>query len=55
MATFERELSTLLREVGRRIVAWVLHHVESDDPDEAPARLWVKGQASRRGVYTEYV
>src|SRR2546423_509378 len=55
MATFERELSTLLREVGRRIVAWVLNHVESDDPDEAPARLWVKGQASRRGVYTEYV
>src|ERR671926_402615 len=48
MATFERELSTLLREAGRRIVAWVLNHVESDDPDEAPPRLWFKGQAYRR-------
>jgi len=48
MATFERELSTLLRQVGRRIVAWVLHHLESDDPDEVPSRLWCKGQASRR-------
>ena len=45
MATFERELSTLLREVGRRMVAWVLHPLESDDPDEVPARLWCKGQA----------
>ncbi len=48
MATFERELSTLLREVGRRIVAWVLNHMESDDPDEVPSRLWFKGQAYRR-------
>lgn len=48
MATFERELSTLLREVGRRIVAWVLNHLESDDPDEVPSRLWWKGQAYRR-------
>jgi hypothetical protein len=48
MATFERELSTLLREVGRRIVAWVLNHLESDDPDEVPSRLWFKGQAYRR-------
>src|SRR5215475_6210192 len=48
MATFERELSTLLREVGRRIVAWVLHHMESDAPDAMPAHLWFKGQADRR-------
>jgi hypothetical protein len=48
MATFERELSTLLREVGCRIVAWVLNHLESDDPDEVPSRLWFKGQAYRR-------
>jgi hypothetical protein len=48
MATFERDLSTLLREVGRRIVAWVLNHVEPDCPDEAPSRLWFKGQAYRR-------
>jgi hypothetical protein len=48
MATFERELSTLLREVGRRIVAWVLNHMESDAPDEVPSRLWFKGQAYRR-------
>ena len=48
MATFARELSTLLREVGRRLVAWVLHHTESDDPDEVPSRRWCKGQAYRR-------
>jgi hypothetical protein len=48
MATFERDLSTLLREVGRRIVAWGLNHLESDDPDEVPSRLWFKGQAYRR-------
>ena len=48
MAAFERELSALLREVGRRIVAWVIDHMESDDPDEMPSRLWFKGQAYRR-------
>jgi hypothetical protein len=48
MATFERKLSALLREVGRRIVAWVLNHLEPDCPDEAPPRLWFKGQAYRR-------
>jgi hypothetical protein len=48
MATFERELSELLREVGRRIVAWVLNRLEPDCPDEAPSRLWCKGQAYRR-------
>ena len=48
MATFERELSALLREVGRRIVAWVLNHVEPECPEEAPSRLWLQGQAYRR-------
>lgn len=48
MATFEQELSALLREVGRRIVAWVWNHVEPDCPDEMPSRLWWKGQAYRR-------
>jgi len=48
MATFECELSTLLREVGRRVMAWVLNHMEPDSPDEAPSRLWLKGQAYRR-------
>ena len=38
MVTFERKLRVLLQEVGRRIVAWVLHHVESECPEEAPAR-----------------
>jgi hypothetical protein len=48
MATFERELSALLREVGRRIVAWVCNHVEPECPAEAPARLchvvWPSGR-----------
>jgi hypothetical protein len=48
MATFEWELRTLLREVGRRVMAWVLNHMESDCPDEAPSRVWLKGQAYRR-------
>jgi hypothetical protein len=48
MVTFERELSGLLREVGRRLVAWVLHHVEPECPAEAPAHLWWQGQAYRR-------
>jgi hypothetical protein len=48
MAQFEWELRTLLREVGRRIMAWVLNHMESDDPDEAPSRLGWKGEAYRR-------
>jgi hypothetical protein len=48
MATFEQELSALLREVGRRMVAWVLNHLEPDGPNEAPSRLWFQGQAYRR-------
>ncbi len=48
MATFERELRALLQEVGRRIVAWVLNHVEPECPEEAPPRLWLKGRAYRR-------
>jgi hypothetical protein len=48
MATFEWELQALLREVGRRIVAWVLNHVEPECPEEAPPRLWFQGRAYRR-------
>jgi hypothetical protein len=48
MATFEWELHTLLREVGRRIMAWVLNHIEPESAEEAPSRLWLKGQAYRR-------
>lgn len=48
MATFERELSTLLREVGRRIMAWIISHMEPACPAEMPTRLWLKGQAYRR-------
>jgi hypothetical protein len=48
MAKFEWELRTLLREVGRRIMAWVLNHVEPENHAEAPSRLWWKGAAYRR-------
>jgi hypothetical protein len=48
MATFEEELSTLLREVGRRIMAWVLRHVEPENDAEAPSRLWFEGRLYRR-------
>ncbi len=48
MATFAQELSTLLREVGRRIVAWVLNHVEPESNDDTPSRLQFEGQYYRR-------
>jgi hypothetical protein len=39
MATFEQELRLLLREVGRRIMAWVLNQLEPQRPEEMPSRL----------------
>ena len=48
MATFEKALSALLREVGRRIMAWVLNHVEPEHPTEAPARVHFAGRVYRR-------
>jgi hypothetical protein len=48
MATFEQALRTLLREVGRRIMAWVLSHIEPPRPEEMPSRLELQGRISRR-------
>jgi hypothetical protein len=48
MEIFERELRALWQEVGRRMVAWVVHHLEPTYPEEAPPRLWWQGRASRR-------
>jgi len=48
MTTFEQALSALLREVGRRIMAWVLNHMEPECPEAMPSRLWLQGQAYRR-------
>lgn len=48
MAQFEGELSALLREVGRRIMAWVLNHVEPEHTAEAPSRLQFEGRVYRR-------
>jgi hypothetical protein len=48
MAACEGELSTLLREVGRRVMVWMFNHMEPDCPDEAPSRLGFQGQTSRR-------
>jgi hypothetical protein len=45
---FERELSDLLREVGRRIMAWTLNRLESDVDNEAPLRVSVEGRLYRR-------
>ena len=45
---FELELSALLREVGRRIMAWTLNRLEPDDDDEAPARVEFEGRLYRR-------
>ena len=48
MLTFERDLSILLREGGRRIMAWVLHRLEPEVSAEAPALLRLEGRLSRR-------
>jgi hypothetical protein len=46
--TFEHELSALLREVGRRIMAWTLHSLEPENDDEAPSRMQCEGRLYRR-------
>jgi len=48
MAEFERELSTLLREVGRRILVWLLNHLEPEDAVAAPSRVRFEGRLYRR-------
>jgi len=45
---FERERSALLREVGRRIMAWPLNRLEPDADSEAPSRGLFEGRLSRR-------
>ena len=45
MMAFESELSALLREVGRRIVAWVLNRMEPKNDDEAPSQVQFGGHA----------
>ena len=44
---FERELSDLLREVGRRIMAWTLNRLEPDADSEAPSRVLCEGHLYR--------
>jgi hypothetical protein len=48
MAQFAWELSALLRAVGRRIMAWVLNHLEPENTAEAPSRVQCEGRVSRR-------
>jgi hypothetical protein len=48
MATFERELSALLRAVGHCVMTWVCNHIEPANPADAPSRLWFGGRAYRR-------
>jgi hypothetical protein len=45
---FERDLSALLREVGRRIMAWALNRLEPKNDKEAPSRVQVEGRLYRR-------
>lgn len=48
MAQLEWALSALLREVGRRIMGWVLNHVEPENPEAAPSRVHFEGRLYRR-------
>lgn len=45
---FELELHSLLREGGRRIMAWTLNHLEPDIDAEAPSRVEFEGNLYRR-------
>jgi hypothetical protein len=38
MMTLERDLRIVLRNVGRRIMAWVLNHLEPKTAEETPPR-----------------
>lgn len=48
MAQFERQLRELLREVGRRIVSWVLNRLEPERDDEAPSVIEFEERRYRR-------
>ncbi len=41
---FARARSRLLREVGRRIMAWALHRLAPEADDEAPSRVLFEGR-----------
>ena len=47
-ARFECDLRTLLREVGRRIMAWVLNHLEPERDEEGPSLLRFEDRRYRR-------
>jgi hypothetical protein len=47
-AELARERRTLFREVGRRIRAWLLNHLEPEDAADAPSRVRFEGRLSRR-------
>lgn len=45
---FALELSALLREVGRGMMAWTLKRLEPEADDAAPSRVACEGRLSRR-------
>lgn len=48
MMAFEHDLSDLLRDVGKRIMAWALNRLEPTTDDEAPSRVEYEGRLDRR-------
>ena len=48
MARFERRLADLLREVGRRILSWVLNRLEPERDDQAPSVVEFENRRYRR-------
>ena len=48
MMAFENDLSALLREVGRQIMAWALNRLEPANDDESPSRVEYMGRLYRR-------
>ena len=52
MVQFERQLCDLLREVGRRILSWVLNHLEPERDEETPSVIeFDKRRYRRRGKH----
>ena len=45
---FERTLQGLLRELGRRLVAWTFNHMDAEQPEALPDAIDVLGERYRR-------
>lgn len=45
---FEKALQDAAREVNREVVQWTYNHIEPEDPQSIPSRIYVDGEEYRR-------